>query len=229
MPGESSCEMSGMPSSSGKTSRAVCPSGCVIVAPPSPARPCSAGRLPPRGARSAAGLPVAPGAMRTVLVLTRGARGACGRRSPGSRAHMSIGDGVQRIGEPVRRWARTQKQEYAQGSDRPLAGDLGAMGVYAGLVAAGAAAVRASGRELPTRVPLGDAVLLTVATFRLARRIAKDPVTAPVRAPFTSYQGTSGHAEIAEEVREHGGVKHAVGELLTCPFCLAQWVGTAFV
>ena len=136
---------------------------------------------------------------------------------------------MQRIGEPVRRWARTQKQEYAQGSDRPLAGDLGAMGVYAGLVAAGAAAVRASGRELPTRVPLGDAVLLTVATFRLARRIAKDPVTAPVRAPFTAFQGPSGHAEIAEEVREHGGVKHAVGELLTCPFCLAQWVGTAFV
>ena len=25
------------------------------------------------------------------------------------------------------------------------------------------------------------------------------------------------------------GVKHAVGELLTCPFCLAQWVGTGFV
>jgi hypothetical protein len=24
-------------------------------------------------------------------------------------------------------------------------------------------------------------------------------------------------------------VKHAVGELLTCPFCLAQWVGTGFV
>jgi hypothetical protein len=103
------------------------------------------------------------------------------------------------------------------------------MGVYVGLVSAGAAAVRASRRELPTRVPLGDAVLLTVATFRLARRIAKDPVTAPVRAPFTAFQGPSGHAEIAEEVREHGGVKHAVGELLTCPFCLAQWVGTAFV
>ena len=30
-------------------------------------------------------------------------------------------------------------------------------------------------------------------------------------------------------MREHGGVKHAVGELVTCPFCLAQWVGTAFV
>lgn len=142
---------------------------------------------------------------------------------------MAIADEVQRLGAPVRRWARAQKREYAQGAERPLAGDLGAMGVYVGLVSAGAAAVRASGRRLPDRIPLGDAVLLTVATFRLARRIAKDPVTAPLRAPFTAFQGPSGHAEIAEEVREHGGVKHAVGELLTCPFCLAQWVGTAFV
>jgi hypothetical protein len=142
---------------------------------------------------------------------------------------MAIADEVQRLGAPVRRWARTQKREYAQGEPRPLGGDLGAMGVYVGLVSAGAAAVRASGKQLPSRIPLGDAVLLTVATFRLARRIAKDPVTAPVRAPFTAFQGPSGHAEIAEEVRDHGGVKHAVGELLTCPFCLAQWVGTAFV
>ena len=103
------------------------------------------------------------------------------------------------------------------------------MGVYMSLVAGGAAAVRASGTQLPERIPFGDAALLTIATFRLARRIAKDPVTAPLRAPFVKYEGTSGHAEVAEEVREHGGVKHAVGELLTCPFCLAQWVGTAFV
>src|SRR3954471_436143 len=142
---------------------------------------------------------------------------------------MAITDEVQRLGEPVRRWARTQKQEYTQGEARPLGADLGAMGVYVGLVGTAAAAIRATGRELPTRIPLGDAVLLTIGTFRLARRIAKDPVTAPVRAPFTSYQGTSGEAEVAEEVREHGGVKHAVGELLTCPFCLAQWVGTGFV
>jgi hypothetical protein len=142
---------------------------------------------------------------------------------------MAWGDGVQRLGDPVRRWARHQKREYAPDQERPLEGDLGAMGVYAGLVAAGAVAVRASGRQLPSRIPVGDAVLLTIATFRLARRIAKDPVTSPLRAPFTTFQGPSGHAEIAEEVREHGGVKHAVGELLTCPFCLAQWVGTAFV
>jgi hypothetical protein len=142
---------------------------------------------------------------------------------------MSFANEVQRIAAPVRRWARTQKREYTNGEPRPLEGDLGAMGVYVGLVSAAAAAVRASKRELPERIPVGDAVLLTVATFRLARRIAKDPVTAPVRAPFVRFEGAAGHAEVAEEVREHGGVKHAVGELLTCPFCLAQWVGTGFV
>jgi hypothetical protein len=142
---------------------------------------------------------------------------------------MSIGDEVQRLGAPVRRWAQTQKREYAQGEDRPLGGLLGAMSVYGAVVGVGAAAVRASRKELPARVPLGDAVLLTIATFRTARTIAKDPVTSPLRAPFTSFRGTSGEAEIAEEIREHGGVKHAIGELITCPFCLAQWVGTAFV
>jgi uncharacterized protein DUF1360 len=142
---------------------------------------------------------------------------------------MAITDGVQRIGGPVRRWAETQEREYTNGEVRPLRADLGAMSVYAGLVSAAAAAIRASGRELPTRIPPGDVALLTIGTFRLARRIAKDPVTSPLRAPFTSFQGSSGEAEIAEEVREHGGVKHAVGELLTCPFCLAQWVGTGFV
>ncbi|MCA0145118.1 DUF1360 domain-containing protein [Blastococcus sp. LR1] len=142
---------------------------------------------------------------------------------------MAIADEVQRVGAPIRRWARTQKREYTQGEARPLGADLGAMGVYVSLVAGGAAAVRASGKRLPERIPFGDAALLTIATFRLARRIAKDPVTAPLRAPFVKYEGTSGHAEVAEEVREHGGAKHAVGELLTCPFCLAQWVGTAFV
>ena len=132
------------------------------------------------------------------------------------------------MADQVRRWARVQKHEYTQGEDRPLGGFLGAMGVYSAVVAAGATAVRASGRPLPERIPLGDAVLLTVATFRLARRIAKDPVTSPLRAPFATFHGASGEAELAESVRGHGP-KHAVGELLTCPFCLAQWVGTGFV
>ena len=163
---------------------------------------------------------------------TRGHRSGAFRMASaavGSPIAMALADDLQRIGAPVRRWARHQQREYTQGEPRPLAGDLGAMGVYLGLVSTAAAAVRASGKELPDRSPPGDAALLAVATFRLARRIAKDPVTSPLRAPFTTFQGPSGHAEVAEEVREHGGVKHAIGELLTCPFCLAQWVATALV
>ena len=151
----------------------------------------------------------------------RGGR-ACAGGGGVARSHVARRRGPR--GGPASRSASTPTA-----SNGPLAGDLGAMGVYLGLVSAAAAAVRASGRELPERIPVGDALLLTVATFRLARRIAKDPVTAPIRAPFTRFEGASGHAEVAEEVREHGGVKHAVGELLTCPFCLAQWVGTGFV
>ena len=142
---------------------------------------------------------------------------------------MAVPEEVSRIGRPVRHWASRQKREYARGEDRPLGGLLGAMGVYSAVVAAGAAALKASGRNLPDRIPVGDAVLLTIGTFRLSRRIAKDPITSPIRAPFTRLRGTSGEAELMEEVREHGGVKHAVGELITCPFCLAQWVATGFV
>jgi hypothetical protein len=62
----------------------------------------------------------------------------------------------------------------------------------------------------------------------VARLLAKDPVTSPIRAPFTRYEGQSGPAELAEEVRGVGARK-TVGELLTCPFCSGQWVASAFV
>jgi hypothetical protein len=140
-----------------------------------------------------------------------------------------VSQSVSRAVRPVKRWAGAQQQQYAQGEPRPLKGLLGAMSVYGGLTAAGVAAVRAARKELPAKVPLGDAVLLTTATFRLARTMAKDPVTSPLRAPFMRYEGVSGEAEVAEQVREHGTWKHSVGELVSCPFCLAQWIGTALV
>lgn len=50
-------------------------------------------------------------------------------------------------------------------------------------------------------------------------------MTSPLRAPFTTYQGTAGPAEPNEEVRGTGGHK-AVGELISCPFCVSVWVAT---
>jgi hypothetical protein len=68
--------------------------------------------------------------------------------------------------------------------------------------------------------------MLAVATFRISRTLAKDSVAAPLRAPFTTYQGPGGPGEVMEAPRP-GAVRHAVGELVTCPFCMTQWVATA--
>jgi hypothetical protein len=127
----------------------------------------------------------------------------------------------------VRSWVREQGEIYRAGEDRPLGGYAKLMSVYAtGTLAAGVLA-RKLGRRPPPQVSPWDAALLTVATHRLARTISKDPVTSPIRAPFTVYTGTSGPGELAEEVRGHG-LQHSIGELLTCPMCLAQWVATGF-
>jgi hypothetical protein len=122
---------------------------------------------------------------------------------------------------------RRQQEEYAHGEDRPLGGYTAAMSVYGGMVAAVAAAVRLTGTSLPDRVGPWDTAMAAVATHKLSRLIAKDPVTSPLRAPFTVYQGTSGPAELAEEVRD-GGRRKTVGELISCPFCIGMWVATGF-
>jgi hypothetical protein len=129
--------------------------------------------------------------------------------------------------ESVERHIHAEKAAYTAGEERPLGSFVSLMGAYAATVAAGAAAVRASGAALPETVGTRDLALISVATFRVARLLAKDPVTSPLRAPFARFAGTSGEAELAEEVRGSGPRK-AIGELVTCPFCVGQWVATGF-
>ena len=76
--------------------------------------------------------------------------------------------------------------------------------------------------------PGTDIALLGLGTFKLSRLITKDKVTAFVRAPFTRYEGPAGPAEVSEKPRGTG-VRHAIGELLVCPYCMGQWVGTALL
>lgn len=129
---------------------------------------------------------------------------------------------------PPAAWARHQQHVYAQGEDRPLGSFLVLMGAYGALTGGLFGAVRYSGHSLPERLGGGDLALVTVATHKIARLAAKDPVTSPLRAPFTTFAGTSGEAELAEEVRGTGPRK-ALGELVTCPFCLGQWVAAGLV
>jgi Protein of unknown function (DUF1360) len=125
------------------------------------------------------------------------------------------------------RTARAQRERYAGGEDRPLKEYAATMAIYAGMVGTLAGLARATHREIPTRVSPMDLTLCAAATHKLSRLLAKDPVTSPLRAPFTEYEGNTGPAELHEEARGHGAQK-AIGEMLTCPFCTGMWIATAF-
>lgn len=110
-----------------------------------------------------------------------------------------------------------------------MVGHAALLSVFSGGVSAVALAFRRTGRELPRRVPASDIVLMAVATYKVSRLISKDKITSFVRAPFTRYKGESERpSEVSEEPRGEG-LQRAVGELLVCPYCLAQWVATGFV
>jgi hypothetical protein len=107
---------------------------------------------------------------------------------------------------------------------------------HAALITAFSAAVGAvgltfwrSGRPLPERVPPGDLTLMSIATYKVSRLISKDKITGFLRAPFTRYKGESERPSEIEEEPRGSGLRRAIGELLVCPYCLAQWVATGFV
>jgi hypothetical protein len=123
------------------------------------------------------------------------------------------------------RLARRVRHDYAHGQDRPLVGYTVVLGGYSALLGLLAGVGRAAGVRLPERISVQDTVLLCLATHKGSRLLAKDAVTSPLRAPFARYEEPAGEAELNESVRG-SGVQHAVGELLTCPFCLAVWVSS---
>ncbi len=118
---------------------------------------------------------------------------------------------------------------YSPQERQPLRGHAALVAAFNGLVA-GIALVQWRSREpLPERLPPGDLLLMSVATYKLSRLIAKDRITGFFRAPFTRYKGPSERpSEVSEEPRGEG-LQRAIGELVVCPYCLAQWVGTAFI
>lgn len=130
-----------------------------------------------------------------------------------------------RLAERLRRRLRRTERTYSAGEARPLRGYLVAMTAFGAYTAGWATVVKMRGRPLPDRPAPWDVALTAVATFRLSRLLSKASVTSPLRAPFTTYQGPQGPAELHEEARS-GGAKDTVGELVTCPFCVSVWVAS---
>jgi hypothetical protein len=125
--------------------------------------------------------------------------------------------------------ARHEAQVYRGDNPRPLGGYLVVMGAYGLLVILTTVIAALTGRRLPDRWGMQDLVTVTLGTHKLSRTLTKDAVTSPLRAPFTQYADTGGPAEVTEEARQAGQLRHSLGELLTCPFCLDMWVATLFV
>ena len=113
-----------------------------------------------------------------------------------------------------------------ESDDRPVRSYAALLAVHTGLVG-GAMAVAARQGRLPRRVAMADLAVGAIATFKLSRLITRSAVASPLRAPFTGEAEPAGPAEVMEEV-EGSGIRRAVGELLTCPFCLGHWIATGF-
>jgi hypothetical protein len=123
---------------------------------------------------------------------------------------------------------RSPLEGYAHPDDpKPLGPYAALTTVFGASFVAALVAAHRAGRQLPKDISLTDVVLTGIATHKLSRIIAKDKVTSFVRAPFTRFQEPTGHGETAEAARGDG-LRYVVGELLICPYCLAQWIAGAF-
>ena len=91
-------------------------------------------------------------------------------------------------------------------------------GSFAGLLATAGALGRLLDRDPQCQTAL-DFAILALASFKAARTLAHERVSAPMRAPFVE-----GEADAHDEVPvRSGGMQQALGELVTCTRCVGTW------
>src|ERR671937_773222 len=102
----------------------------------------------------------------------------------------------------------------------PYAAYAAITGVFAGGLGVAGALARALGRNPACQTPL-DLVVLSAASFKGARTVARDEVTSFLRDPFVRGRAHTGEDE---EPVETGDWEQAIGELVTCSRCAGTWV-----
>ena len=115
--------------------------------------------------------------------------------------------------------------DYAD-EPKPLGAYLTLLGAFGALVSGLTGVMWLTKTSLPKKPKPGEILLLGIAAHKLARLITKDLVTAPLRAPFVTFKEEAGEGEVEEESRRDGGIKEAIGDLVTCPYCIAVWIAT---
>ena len=105
----------------------------------------------------------------------------------------------------------------------PYGAYAGIMATFAGGLTAAGMLARLLGRDPRADNPL-DLAVLSLATFKAARTIARDDVSSFIRAPFV--EGAAGTGE-DEAPKETGDIQQAIGELVTCSRCIGTWAAAA--
>lgn len=92
------------------------------------------------------------------------------------------------------------------------------MGTFAGGLGLAGLAARVLDRNPACQTTL-DFVVLSMASFKAARTLARDEVTSFIREPFVEGEAHEG----GEEPVETGDFRQAIGELVTCSRCGGTW------
>jgi Protein of unknown function (DUF1360) len=100
----------------------------------------------------------------------------------------------------------------------PYEAYAGIVGVFVGGLGLAGAAARALDRNPACQTPL-DFLVLSAASFKAARTLARDEVTSFLRDPFVEGDAHEG----GEEPVESGDYRQAIGELVTCSRCVGTW------
>jgi hypothetical protein len=101
---------------------------------------------------------------------------------------------------------------------KPEAAYAAIMATYAAGLAGAGLLSRMLGRDAAEQRAL-DLAVLSLATFKLARTIARDEVASFIREPFVE----------EEEPVETGDLRQAIGELVTCSRCVGAWVAAGLM
>ena len=105
-------------------------------------------------------------------------------------------------------------------SDRPPYGAYAVLtAAFAGGLAGAGALARVLDRNPHEHTTL-DLAALALATFKAARTLSDDEVTSFLREPFVEGRAHEG----GEDPRETGGMRQAIGELVTCSRCIGTWI-----
>jgi hypothetical protein len=95
------------------------------------------------------------------------------------------------------------------------------MGTFVGGIGLAGVAARFLDRNPACQSAL-DFAILSAASFKASRTLARDQVASFVREPFVEGQAHGGD----EEPLETGDLRQAIGELVTCSRCVGTWAAT---